>query len=489
MQHQTPRMRLGLCGLVIAAAACSEPTAPTHFASLQRPRQAPPQVAPLEQSDRVTITSGLAADSALRAQTRDLSIPGAMALRAFLDTSAVWNRSMQALRGAETSIAQGPAAAMSAASPHTATLADELPKPVIDLAQVRIEMNGSTANATTLMYFTGGTNGKTITHYEAVNSDGTFQIRPGDATFTGIATRISNACADQINAGKATPLCMLDGYVDGNVAMRLSPACSVTPSAQADHYAWLSGPIPDFGWGGSGLTVSFSTKHLSDADPVINAREKKVLDACPPPEKRRKELDDEGDAGDAGGAGGQWIIFPPDAPLTQHCFANQERTVYLDGSPSGDWYTTSIDCEYYDRAIDINTGKPFASEGSSSGGAVSGVSFTLAGTDQLPGHARAQILRRGDANAKTNDDVIAVPSGSSVDDLTDAVRQLLARSGAKRSSGDALEPVTAASKGNQGKPANQAKVYAKLLDALRKSAHKNVDAIGDAATIKVMVLQ
>jgi hypothetical protein len=118
------------------------------------------------------------------------------------------------------------------------------------------------------------------------------------------------------------------------------------------------------------------------------------------------------------------------------------------------------------------------------------VPFTLAGVASLPNHARAQVIRRSAGRAESEPDVIELPTNSATaDDLADAVREFLDANASARPGADATTPISNTGKGNSSKVGNRSKVYENLLKELRKADHKTIDAVGDAGTIKVLVIQ
>jgi hypothetical protein len=457
--------------------------------SPNEPRRAASPLAPATEpfhAPGATLLVGRAADSALRARAREQAQSGDQRLAVYLDTSTTWNSALHRssmFASATTELpAHGTPDLTGTGTPPNVVGASYFPKPEIVSSQTVASLSGATATFSSSMIYVNGTSGSTaLTHEVRGSHDQPYPQRV--ANFSEIANGVVD-CISDIAQHPTNPMCYLWGSVTGLVSVGLSRSCDLTAIASSLHTAHLVLPLPSISIGnGGGWSISLFSANISDAyggDGASTASS----GPCEPVKETKKIAVSEG-----GDTGGQWIIFPPEMPAaTWKCYADQERTVQSDGSASA-WVTVHVDCGLYaSMGIDMNGQLPNASSATAGSSRATIVPFTLAGVASLPKKDRAQVIRRSSSHASSEPDVIALSDDATENDLGDAVNQFLSANGTTRPGADATQTVSNAGKGNS-KQIAQSKAYANLLKDLRKAAHKNVDAVGDAAAINVLIIQ
>lgn len=462
--------RLAGIAVVVIAAACSEPIAPTGSTTIATENHLPspdgegPRIAPL----RVTVLSGLDADTALRAQAQRQLRGGDTRLAQFIDTATGWSASR--LRSTRALAAGSPLPGLATDISGDGEPGDfnlgMLQQPVIYYHNTFVAINSHTATATTTQYFANATDAKSDMTYKVAGPNG-MEVPETTSPFSGVGG-VLYECVDDIVHRRPNPNCNVQGSVYGYVGINLSVGCSETIFAHAIHNAWAVVPVPDFTRTDKGWTAKLALVHGGDANPGFDAEVSASNAPCDPPHVETRRVS-------GGDIGGMQIIMEERQVFTT-CYAIQDRTVQGDGYV-GPWVTVGMEC--------------YSSVASKSGADTSratryGVPFTLVG---LTGDdATPQIIRRGSAHAASEQDAIAINlETATASDIAAAVVQLRSIIKRDRTAGDAVYPLRRTAIGALDTTLRSA--YENLLANLRTGREETVPGVGNARTVPVIVIQ
>ncbi len=456
---------------IIFTAACSEPVAPIGSTTITTDSYVPPSegAGPSVTPARISIYSGLDADTALHAEAQRQLRSGNTRLTQFLDTAAGWSASRFRAMHALASAPQLPGVTSDISGdgePGDFNLG-MLQQPMIYYSNTYVAINTHWAAAATTQFFTNATDGRSDMTYDVVGPNGA-EIPQTTTAFFGVGGLLYQ-CVDDHLHNRPNPDCNVQGTVQGYVSINLAVGCGETVSASAAHNAWAAVPFPDVTRSEKGWSAKFGLVHGADANPRADGRVSASNAPCEPPHIETRRI-----SADGGDAGGMQITMTERQTNTE-CFAIQDRTVQGDGFV-GPWVTISVECyssSYGSKAA-----------GESTTAKTTGLAFTLVG---LQTGETGQIIRRGTAHQASEPDAIAIDINEATPrDIASAVAQLSSLTKKERQLTDAVSPLRRASGTNVD--ARLLSAYATLLSNLKAGREAMVAGIGNARTVPVIVL-